>query len=97
MGTGIYTYAYSNLPRDNIQKFLDEVARAFVTSDLYKRETEQGYKDTSAATLIIPQGDTDCSVTMVVNREIVVKALNQLGFNEIWDKTLDDRGLVLDA
>jgi hypothetical protein len=89
MGIAItYAYAYSEMPRENLPFFIQTVANAVETSTLYLNETQRGDKETEAATVLIPAGDEDCSVTIVVNRASIIGALRQCGFKKIWEKSL---------
>ena len=93
MSTGI-TYAYSNMPITKIQDLLTTVEQAIQTSTLYRDEIERGDTETHAATVLIPEGDTDCSVTIRVDRGTMIRALKHLGLKVTWTQDLDERGQV---
>jgi hypothetical protein len=93
MSTGI-TYAYSNMPITKIQDLLTTVEQAIQTSTLYRDEIERGDTETHAATVLIPEGDTDCSVTIRVDRGTMIRALKYLDLKVTWTQDLDERGQV---
>lgn len=85
------------MPRENLNYFLQTIADAIPESNLYKTETERGDRETNAATVLIPEGDADCTVTITIARGSMIKALMPLDLKKIWEQSLDDRGLVFDA
>ena len=76
-------YAYGRMLREHIPLFLQTVAPAIEMSNLCWAEEKRGDNRTDAVTLLVPEGDVDCSVVLAISRNVALKMIGTYGLTQI--------------